>query len=76
MIWKVILVSLFSKKDSSFMLSMPFFKTIEAAARMCYIYKKCCQKVRGSCAFPQNFHTRTLGEITVFYAGNEFDFDL
>ena len=24
----------------------------------------CC----GKCAFPRNFHTRKLGEITVFYA--------
>ena len=23
---------------------------------------------RGNCAFPQNFHTRKLHEITVFYA--------
>ena len=25
-------------------------------------------KLCGNCAFPQNFHTRKLGEITVFYA--------
>ena len=25
-------------------------------------------KLYGNCAFPQNFHTRKLGEITVFYA--------
>ena len=25
------------------------------------------QKLCGNCAFPQNFHTRKLGEITVFY---------
>ena len=25
-------------------------------------------KLCGSCAIPQNFHTRKLGEITVFYA--------
>ena len=24
-------------------------------------------KLFGSCAFPQNFHTEKLGEITVFY---------
>ena len=24
----------------------------------------------GNCAFPQNFHTRKLGEVTVFYAVN------
>ena len=24
--------------------------------------------VSGECAFPQNFHTRKLGEITAFYA--------
>ena len=24
-------------------------------------------KLCGNCAFPQNFHTRKLGEITVFY---------
>ena len=27
-----------------------------------------CPKLCGNCAFPQNFHTRKLGEITVFYA--------
>ena len=26
------------------------------------------QKLCGNCAFPQNFHTTKLGEITVFYA--------
>ena len=26
------------------------------------------EKLWGNCAFPQNFHTRKLGEITVFYA--------
>ena len=25
-------------------------------------------KLCGNCAFPKNFHTRKLGEITVFYA--------
>ena len=25
-------------------------------------------KLCGNCAFPQNFHTRKLGEISVFYA--------
>ena len=25
-------------------------------------------KLCGNCAFPQNFYTRKLGEITVFYA--------
>ena len=25
-------------------------------------------KLCGNCAFPQNFHTRKLGEITLFYA--------
>ena len=25
-------------------------------------------KLCGNCTFPQNFHTRNLGEITVFYA--------
>ena len=25
-------------------------------------------KLCGNCAFPQNFHTMKLGEITVFYA--------
>ena len=25
-------------------------------------------KLYGNCAFPQNFHTKKLGEITVFYA--------
>ena len=25
-------------------------------------------KLRGNCAFPKNFHTRQLGEITVFYS--------
>ena len=25
-------------------------------------------KLWGNCAFPQNFHTMKLGEITVFYA--------
>ena len=28
------------------------------------------QKLCRNCAFPQNFHTRKLGEITVFYAAN------
>ena len=28
------------------------------------------QKLCRNCAFPQNFHTRKLGEITVFYAVN------
>ena len=31
---------------------------------------KCCgnrPKQSGNCAFPQNFHTSKLGEITVFY---------
>ena len=27
-------------------------------------------KLCGNCAFTQNFHTRKLGEITVFYAVN------
>ena len=27
-------------------------------------------KLCGNCAFPQNFHTRKLGEITVFIAVN------
>ena len=27
-----------------------------------------CPKLCGNCPFPQNFHTRKLGEITVFYA--------
>ena len=27
-----------------------------------------CPKLCGSCLFPQNFHTRKLGEIKVFYA--------
>ena len=26
------------------------------------------RKLCGNCVFPQNFHTRKLGEITVFYA--------
>ena len=29
-----------------------------------------CPKLCGNCAFPQNFHTRKLGEITVFFATN------
>ena len=28
------------------------------------------RKIPKFCAFPQNFHTRELGEITVFYAMN------
>ena len=28
-------------------------------------------KLRGNCAFPQNLHTRKLGEITVFCAGQD-----
>ena len=28
----------------------------------------------GNCAFPQNFHTRKLGEITVFYTVTFLDF--
>ena len=27
-----------------------------------------CTKLCENCAFPQKFHTRKLGEITVFYA--------
>ena len=27
-----------------------------------------CPKLCGNCAFPQNFHTRKLGKISVFYA--------
>ena len=27
-----------------------------------------CPKLCGNCAFPQNFHTRKSGEITVFFA--------
>ena len=30
-------------------------------------------KLCGNCAFPQNFHTRKLGEITVFFAVNVTD---
>ena len=30
--------------------------------------RKICPKLCGNCAFPQNFHTRKLGEITAFYA--------
>ena len=30
-------------------------------------------KLWGNCAFPQNFHTRKLGEITVFFAVNVTD---
>ena len=42
-----------------------------------------CSKLYGNCAFPQNFHTRKLGEISVFLAvplmkklkfANEFNF--
>ena len=29
-------------------------------------------KLCGNCAFPQNFHTRKLGEITIFYAVQAF----
>ena len=29
---------------------------------------KNCPKLCGNCAFPQNFHTRKLREITVFFA--------
>ena len=29
-------------------------------------------KLCGNCAFPKNFHTRKLGEITVFYAALSF----
>ena len=33
------------------------------------MHEKCHRpKLCGNCAFPQNFHTRKLGEITVFYA--------
>ena len=31
-------------------------------------------KLYGNCAFPQNFHTRKLGEITAFYAVDVNDF--
>ena len=31
-------------------------------------------KLCGNCAFPQNFHTMKLGEITVFYAVPEKKF--
>ena len=27
-----------------------------------------CPKLCGNCAFPQNFHTKKLGKITVSYA--------
>ena len=27
-------------------------------------------KIRGDCGFPQNFHTKKLGKITVFYAAS------
>ena len=30
------------------------------------------RKLCGDCAFPQNFRTRNLGEITVFFAGYKF----
>ena len=30
--------------------------------------RKICPKLCGNCAFPLNFHTRKLGEITAFYA--------
>ena len=30
-------------------------------------------KICGNCAFPQNFHTRKLGEISVFYAVQKLD---
>ena len=32
-----------------------------------YLISWCRPKLCGNCAFPQNFHTRKLGEITVFY---------
>ena len=31
-------------------------------------------KICGNCAFPQNFHVRKLGEITVFFAVHCFQF--
>ena len=31
-------------------------------------------KFYGNCAYPQNFHARKLGEITVFYAVEAFVF--
>ena len=38
-----------------------------------FLVRKFCRKAQfpklcGNCAFPQNFHTRKLGEITVFFA--------
>ena len=29
-------------------------------------------KLRGNCAFPQNFHTTKSGETSVFYAADQF----
>ena len=35
---------------------------------MVIIIKANRPKLCGNCAFPQKFHTKKLGEITVFYA--------
>ena len=31
-------------------------------------FRAICQKLCGNCAFPQNFHTRKLGKVTLDYA--------
>ena len=40
----------------------------ENTCGQCSIYPTIRPKLRGNCAFPQNFHTRKLGAISVFYA--------
>ena len=43
-----------------------FFKKIHCVK--CRNFGEIRPKLCGNCALPQNFHTRKLGEITVFYA--------
>ena len=45
---------------------MPFHKFPHQEIR----FRAICPKLCRNCAFPQNFHTRKLGEITIFYAVN------
>ena len=43
-------------------------KPLNFQCRQFTIYMHIRPKLCGNCAFPQNFHTRELGEISVFYA--------
>ena len=49
-----------------------FYRTplVAASEITLHVAPSNCPKLCGNCAFPQNFHTRKLGELTALYAVN------